>query len=308
MRSQTVLIGILWTLSALQCQVFATPSSPASSQLTSPSAFKNLSSTSPDPRFRMESYYGTISLSFTSLLLNAVNGMAILAHQPIGQRIRDVPGIVLAAHQDAGIGITASPPSKTFENRIAIWGIYAAIDGMVDIGVFREAQIFLFWDDRKVALITMWKPKEVQLSPNGSLGIEGLMTANTSLTSGSSLRPGFYFLPSGAVLSFQEVFMAVLATLQNLAYWSDTDVIYPFTCKAQDFNAILQVSFDGSPRTKPPYLLCTYVIDVVRQIPQYMLEKNHFADLAMIITIRADVIGHAILYDPRLDQQRSEQK
>lgn len=99
--------------------------------------------------------------------------------------------------------------------------------------------------------------------------------------------------------------MTVLSTLQILAYWNDTEVVYPYTSRAEGFDCILQVTFGGAQRTGPPFLLVTYVIDTVRSIPRFMMQGEVFAELMAVIIFKGVIIGEALLYRSPWDQSKS---
>ncbi len=266
---------------------------------------ETLANVDPDPRFRWVAAFGTRDLDYISLLMNAVNGQAILAHQAFGTRIKGVWGIMLENYKNVNIDITPRLPGRNFENRIAIWGLYSAIRHMAVTRTFKEARFDLLWDDNIVAIIIISTLEGARSSHISSVSAYQADFSNASFTRGEGLQPGFRFLPNGAKLALQEVFMTVLSTLQILAYWNDTEVVYPYTSRAEGFDCILQVTFGGAQRTSPPFLLVTYVIDTVRSIPRFMMQGEVFAELMAVIIFKGVIIGEALLYRSPWDQSKS---
>ena len=305
-------ISVSWMILLHQSKVSAAPSSSILSQVIGNGTVNNISNlnVTPDPRFRFEATYRKDPVPCLSLFMNAVNGQAILAHQTFGKKIQGITTMTVPGYQDASIDIRALPRGSTFENKIAIWGLYGAINEVVGKVTCTGGRFDLFWDENHVATLSIWNSPVALSSSNNSL-TAGMTTSNISLVDGSGLQPTFFFLPSGAALTRVEVFMTVLATLQNVAYWNDGDAIYPFTCKAEGYDVNFQIDFAGDPPkppTHPPYLLVGNVIDVVRQIPGYMVGRGRFADLAASINFDKVLIGEASLYSTRLDEVATERR
>lgn len=303
MRYSRTLIGIFWICSTHPYEELATALSiPVNQEFPQPNAtaiLRNYASPEPDPRFRFKAIYGSKNIAAISLLMNAVNGLAILAHQPLGQGITGVPDIVLRAYQEVDIAITPAARFRIFDNKLAIWGLYGAMHEMALWNKFTEVQFDLFWEEINIATILITEQRKTQAGLNSSLDVKTRSPAGFSLRGNKGLRLGFQYVTYGSFMSYQEVFMTVLATLQILAYWSDSDVIYPFTIKAQGFHAVLQASFGGPPPKTGPYLLSAWVIDTVRMIPGYMLQYNRFADLEVTINATNVRVGDVLIYRPR---------
>ena len=257
-------------------------------------------SNDPDPRFRWEIEYLRQPLNHISLLMNAVNALATLAHQQFGERVRDDTVLVSPLYPGSNINILPTHPNKSFDNRLAVWGLYGAIREMVFANDYREAIVDLFWDDKQVATIVISKPQTVL---NSNLNTD---LTTTPVTAPDGLQVGFKYMPDGAALDVQAVFLTVMSTLQVLAHWDDTVEVYPFTCSAEGLNdTILQVDSGRGPRKSPPYLLVQYVIDAARQIPGYMLANSTFADLAVGILFKGALIGQLLIYRAPLDHLQS---
>ena len=257
----------------------------------------NLTGSIPDPQFHLEPTYKGKTVDYISVFVNAVSVLRILAHQEFGEQLTKLPELALADYQDVDIEVKPISPYRNFENKLAIWGIYGAVQKMVLAGQFVESRYELFWGGKKVAVMFITSIQLPQTSNNETLLAGTTNSSITDLTSADGLGPEFHYPPHGASISLPEVFMTTLATLQTLAYWKDTDAVYSFTLQAEHFDSILQVR--TVPRTQPPYFLCGYAIDTVSLIPFYMMDKTRWADIDALLTFDKIYVGDVSLYRPQ---------
>ena len=287
-----LLDNVVWAIQPRQTRVSSTRALP-------PVLGHNLtSSTEPDPRFRLVAIYGTKDIDYMPLFMNAVNCQAKLAHQNFGNMIKGFEDTVTIANNDVTIELRSKLPARLIDNRLATWGLYGAIRAMIDTGNITEARFDLYWDHKVVAYFFISTSQSNRLSLNNSDTRFPTMPTNSSITETRGLQPHYRFVTNGARLPALEVFMAVLETLQILAYWPGDDVVYPFTAQAEGFRAIVQVDFGGPPRTSSPFLLVSFVIDTVRGIPQFMLQETRFAELWVLVAFKEVMVGDMLLYDP----------
>ena len=306
MKTLTFLLAFSLSFSIDECQnlsdTLSLPLDHVLPQNITSAPWRNLTSSEPDPRFRIAGRYGDQNVDAMSLLMNAVSLQAVLAYQVFGTKIKEVSAPVLPEYKDVQITIVPNSPFKSFHNCLAIWGLYAAMREMTIESQFREARFFLFWEDAHTAFIRISKPP----APSNLISNLGANPTTSSITiqadnPGIAVRCGFD--PNALGLSFAEVFLTVLSTLRTLAYWSESDVTYPFSCTAEGFNTILRVSFGGAQRVSPPYLLVGRVIYAVRQIPTCMISAHRFAEILIAIKFDNKFIGYAALHSSQSQSQ-----
>ena len=255
----------------------------------------------PDPDFGLRGDYGDESVNIISLLMNAVSGLAELAHQPYHKHIPGGHVTALPKYSNVDISLQPVAPTEDIEVRVAVDSLFYMINDMIKTKRFRNADFEVLWDRRVVARILITKSTGPSTTVRGITNqTQGSITAVGDLEEGpNSLSTGvdyfFEYVPNGATLTYQEVFITIMATLKNLAEWPSNDVVEPFRSGAAGFNARMQFLSDETPRTKPPFLRYEYLIDTVKAIPDYMLGHKKFAELGILVSYGDELIGQALL-------------
>ena len=284
-----------------------------------------------DPRFRLRGRFGSDNVNAISMLSNAVNGIGDLAHLDFSSRVPEVIVKKLPRYQDVDITVKPVAPATDVEVRIAVWGIHHTVTTAIRQKAYRDADFDIYWDNVMVAncLVTLAarpgqglgtdSTPEIIIDPNG-LDIPRTIITNvsskiptadltkaTNLSSTSlgaltdidpNLNPRFEFVeqPPGKNFSPAEVFATVLAVMNAVAEFPSWELAHAVGggCRGFDLK-ILMGPEDNPPRSSTPILTWGYVIDTLRQIPPFMIEKKKWAELMFIIIHGRTIIGKGIL-------------
>lgn len=263
-----------------------------------------------DPRFGLRGRYGQETLNIISLLVNTVNGLANLAHQPFHRRVSAFHVEILPWYADLDISIQPLQPEVDIEVRVAIYALYYAVYYMIQDTKFTNVDYEILWDSKVVGRISITKGASSSATVNNFLNssqnttIQNAQLFNTfNMTNlkatpnlgNEGLRPFFEYYHNAEKLTSSEVFVTIMAALKALAHWPSTQVVEPFRTGASGFNTRIQFLGDEVPRTQPPFLTYGLLIDTVRQIPIFMLEKKRFAELMIAVAYDDEILGKATL-------------
>lgn len=263
-----------------------------------------------DVRLRLRGHYGSDPLNIITVLMNTVNGLANLAHQPFQKRIPGFHVDILPWYADLDISIQPAGAGRDVEVQVAVTALYFVVYGMIKDKVFHDADFDIVWDGDVVGHIRITKAvgssrivgggfSKSQISSEqpvllGNDTIAADLTASSGLL-GDGIHLHFHYLPDGARMSFQEVFVTLMAALKSLSHFPSAHVVEPFRTGARGFDARLQFYGDDTPRTEPPFLTYALLIDTVRQIPFYMVDSKKFAELQVVVVVDEELVGQALL-------------
>lgn len=250
--------------------------------------------------------YGSEDVPVLSLLMNVVEGLADLAHLPSQHRIRGFHVANLPEFTDTDISIQPTAPAVDLEVSIAIDGLYAILYDMTRNKSFKNADFDLCWNYVKVARVLINKrgksadstgisASPTDVSPGQTASSLDSTTGVASRAENAGLGWHFEYFESAAKIARQIFFITVMATLKHIAQWPETDVVEPFLSGPPGFDTRFQLLPRDTPRSEPPFLLYGSLIDVLRQLPAFALEKKKFAELMMIMSFGEDVIGEAVV-------------
>ena len=275
-----------------------------------------------DPKFTLTGRFGSDSLPVISTLMDAVSGLADLAHLPFKERIRGFHVPNLPHYTDIDISIQPAAPATDFEVRFAIWGIYYILYAMVKGKSFKDANFNLLFNNEEVVHLSINNrvvPSAIEANQNHLVqgftndvrSLSGKTTTKVNATSdlvNTGFQHFFEYLHSSddESINAQTVFITTMATLMDLAAWPDTDIVKPFRCGASGFDARIQFLELESPRTEPPFLHYGYLIDTVKQIPAFSLSNKKFAEMMITMSFGSDIIGEAILEKDTPEPSSSE--
>jgi len=308
MKSSSALLSQALILYTLIPSSTAAVISPASQLFQSQS---NLSlpdhASNDDVRFELRGHYGDENLNIIALLMNTINGLANLAHQPCYKRIPGFHVEILPWYADIDISIQPARPARDIEVQIAVNALYYAVYNMIANKVFKNAEFDIFWDGNIVGQILIEKAtgpsrtvsevfnaSQTTTEPSTPLSNQTVAT-NLTANSGEGLRLFFHYRPHGEKMSFQEVFVTLMAALKNLSRWPSSQVVEPFRTGARGCNARMQFYGDETPRTEPPFLTYALLVDSVRQFPFYMVDHKRFAELQAVVVCDGEVVGEVFL-------------
>ncbi len=260
-----------------------------------------------DVRFGIRGHYGSDPLNIISVLMNTIHGLANLAHQPFHQRIPGFHVDILPWYADLDISIQPAGSARDVEVRVAVTALYYVVYDMIKNKIFTDAEFEILWDGVVVGHIQIGNAARTgsgvsnaahissELSvPLVNDTIAGNLTAGSGLV-GDGLHLYFHYLPDGARMSFQEVFVTLMAALKTLSQFPSAQVVEPFQTGARGFNARIQFYGDETPRTEPPFLTYAVLVDTVRQIPFHMVESKKFAELQVVVAFDEELLGQALL-------------
>lgn len=268
----------------------------------------------PDRRFGIGVDYDLPLLTAISCLMNAVNGLAILAELDLQSRLPGALRITLSRYSEVEVEFEPVPPATHIDVRIMIWGLYAGIYDMLVYQKWKTAEFDLYWRSVSVAWIRFEMRRRAVGTSVESLDSRNRSDSTLSVNSTGSLwavtndittarimpddevpAVQFFYLPSGEAIAAQTVFITVLATLRNLAEFSVGDIIVPFESGEDGFDATIRFLPERHPRTMAPFNKYRWAIDAVRQIPGYMLAHKMFAELAIVMTVDGVTVGTGML-------------
>lgn len=263
-----------------------------------------------DPRFSYRLTFNEVSLPKTPLFLNTMEFMA--QHAMLGwmSKVKERHGVVLQAYPQIEMAVIPAAPATSVENRLIVWSIWVVINSIISRNAFNEVEIDIGWDDKVVAYMYFTKPLGLQGEyGNGTqdqieedldllldLNKTTASAFNTSINANIEWLPRF--IPGGKTLTPVEAFVTILAALKNAAPPATTDkVLAPFTSSSSDIDAHMAFYFHGRsvPRTTRPFFQYGHIIEVLRLIPGYLLEKRKFADLGFGIGVNGILIANGFL-------------
>jgi len=198
-------------------------------------------------------------------------------------------------------GISASPtdvsPGQTASSLDSTTGVASRAE---------NADFDLCWNYVKVARVLINKrgksadstgisASPTDVSPGQTASSLDSTTGVASRAENAGLGWHFEYFESAAKIAPQIFFITVMATLKHIAQWPETDVVEPFLSGPPGFDTRFQLLPRDTPRSEPPFLLYGSLIDVLRQLPAFALEKKKFAELMMIMSFGEDVIGEAVV-------------
>ena len=254
-------------------------------------------------QYVLKGAYGNVKLPSIPVLMNALDGLADLAHLDSKSRIRGYHVPTVPNYRDIDIGIHPPWPETDFEAQYAVYGLYCVIYNMITTKTFLNSTFGLGQDGMNWVTIVINKRSksatipeaEVNLastSENGNLSL----VANTNSTAENDDRGLQYFFKLlDEQIAPQDVFITIMATLKNVAQEEDEEIVDPFRSGALGFTIRFQSLPLRKPRTAPPYLTYKYLIDTIKHIPGYMIKERKFAALMIVISFGKEVIGEAVL-------------
>ena len=280
-----------------------------------------------DPRFGIRALYAETDLPITACFMNVVELLAQYAELEWLSKVRQRRGVVLPSYPQVEIAVLPAAPETSIEVRTIVWGIWIGIRDMVRKKQFHEAEFELLWEDQVVAYIYFTKPMDLEVTgSNRTLDAESPLTllhspnvptngmqdiSNFIENSSSALSAGRFgwhplFPPEAKTLTVVEVFLTVMAGMKNVAPHPALDKVPgPYASAALDVDANMQFYLHRrrSPRQKPPFFQYIHIINALRLIPGYMLEKRRFSELFFSIDVSGVPVGEGYLqkgpYTPR---------
>ncbi|KAL8899095.1 MAG: hypothetical protein Q9207_006372 [Kuettlingeria erythrocarpa] len=255
-----------------------------------------------DPRFSVRFAYGETELSVTHVLMNAVELSARYAELDFQSRVPQRHGIVLPTYPQVEIAVIPAPPATSVQVRLVIWAIYAAVLDMVYNRPFRESEIEVRWDDQVKAHMFFTQnmdddgprndPRSNRTARPALISSGGKSNTTSpspspspSSASAAAVNAEFSWLPiykpNGLTLAATDVFLLALGAIKTLATFGITDkVLAPFHIGSEVIDVHLEIwpRSRRQPRPLPPFMRYGSVLEAVRRIPGWELERRRFAE------------------------------
>lgn len=303
MRISLVFFEILASLALISSSSAAIVPSLQSISQSSNTTFPLLNE---DLGFGIRGHYGENNLNIISILINTVNSLAQLAHQPFQKRIPVWRMEPLAWYPGIEMSIQPVRPARDVEVQVAITALYHAVLDMINNKAFKNGEFDILWNSVVVAQLVIGKGAGPSLTVRGIDDTSLVSTKQNTIPLNSTvsiiltarnqgLRLYFEYAPSGEKLTFQEVFITLMAALKGLSQFPSTQVVEPYRTGARGYSARMQFFGTETPRAEPPFLTYALLIDTVREIAFHALEKKKFAELHAVVVYDDEIVGEAVL-------------
>ena len=260
-----------------------------------------------EPGFRLGVTYGETDLPVTPVFMNAVELSAQYAEMDYMGRTRRRHGVVLPNFPQVEIAVIPAVSATTIEVRMVIWAIYGATIDMVYRKSFKECEISIIWNDETVGYLYFTEPAE-DVPHDSDLGSIGLANAMASLANLSATAPNItttgtfdwkpLFKPDAKNLQPRDVFILTLGAIKTIAVYRSSDKVegaFHVGSEIVDANMQVYLWHRRTPRTNPPFLLYTHVLEAVRQIPGWMLGQSRFAEFHCAIKVNSRAVGLIVM-------------
>ncbi|KAK4696537.1 hypothetical protein P7C71_g1396, partial [Lecanoromycetidae sp. Uapishka_2] len=256
-----------------------------------------------NPRFRIEVVYGPTQFNSISCLMTAVNALSILADIDYHGQVRELH-YTMTQYPDFVIDLQPVGLATDVENRFAVWGLYLTTKTIVEARKSRECETALYWDEDIVGLLSFKNPgtpppKGVDNgsrfgSFNGSISTNAMNWNYSSPDTQVDII--FHAAPDAPSLNYLDVFITVMATLKDLAQFPSTQRMTAFAARAgQGYDAKISFPAEDPPRTRPPYFQVRWAIEVVRQLPAWVLNRGRWSEVGWAIVIGGQFVGEGVL-------------
>ncbi|KAL8786757.1 MAG: hypothetical protein Q9213_002578 [Squamulea squamosa] len=258
-----------------------------------------------DPRFSMRTSMSNTKLPPTPVLMNAVELSARYAEMDYLGRAPLRRGIVLPQFPQIEIAVLPAPPATTVEVRIIVCAIYSVIVEMIYGNKFYESEVEVSWENRVKAHLYFTLPLDAVLGSSDQIDdVESSVPANTDVAhqmTNNTTQPldttfdwKAIYKPDGLNLRPNDVFMLALGAIKVIAPKSMTErVPGPFHVGSEVVDANLQVWLHNRriPRPTPPFFRFTHVLEAVRRIPGWELERRRFAEFFSSVEVNGQPVG-----------------
>ena len=271
-----------------------------------------------DPRLQIMAKYFDADLSPRSCFMNAIEALALLA-------VMDYDGVIpettfsTPGYTDVEIDIRPARYAQNLLVKYAVLGLYYAIVAMaLEPAMARNFKIATFgveWEGVVVAWIWIQVPhlanenqtRKLTAPHLGNLlDLKGMspivhlrpmnnaqITNNTNGTNptNADVELTMTFFPQGVPLTERGVYIAVLATLKDVAEFPSTQLVDPFEIGSGASEVTIQWDRASAARlTGPPSFEYRWIVEAAKQIPVWMIQRR-FWETFFTITVNDIVIG-----------------
>ncbi len=241
--------------------------------------------------------------------MTAVNEMAKLALLDWYGHIGSFRSTPLVGYSDISISIRTVPPAQQLDTRIAVWGLYAAIDSMRLEGRFEENEYDLYWVDSVVAVLSF---KTVATSQSATGG-----QRNESENESESLDPMLPTLPNvddsvsdeiagtlkgsfaadclyivrARPLTFEEVLLPIINALREVAAQPKTSYLDSAFQVPVMASRVFFAGPDARRISRRATYQYKYVIKALHTMPDFLLTNDRLAEMCMRINVNDVYVG-----------------
>ncbi|KAL8651860.1 MAG: hypothetical protein Q9210_003021 [Variospora velana] len=260
-----------------------------------------------DPRFSMRINFGEVKLLPTQVYLNAVELSARYARMEYLGRARLRQGIVLPQYPQVEIAVIPAPPARAVEVRLVIWTIYGAILEMAYGRGFKECEIEILWENQLLAHLYFTAPEQSNISDR-IRNLTAPIPGNTTGISNPVPRPvhehiGAFswnpiYKPEGRTLSIRDLFILILGAIKVVGVHSmDMKVDGSYHIGSDMVAAHIQIFLHErrTPRQSPPYFQYGHVLEALRRIPAWMLDRRKFAEFFCLVASNSRPVGMMLI-------------
>ncbi|KAL9635111.1 MAG: hypothetical protein Q9164_003666 [Protoblastenia rupestris] len=253
-------------------------------------------------QFGIRATYTLQQITVTDTLVNALSAIVDLGladfESPMQTTSFTVPSY-------SSVRITFKPPTRGVQKakkKYAIWGLSTAISAMVRDKKFVKSQWFLSWNNEPVGSITFasqdarnalafgeqaMPPKTTTTDPSKV----GLKTSNSANPSNAQELQVSVSFTEGSLPIF-DVFLAAIHLIADVAEYEDIDIVEPQSHTDPQNNVAIRFANDYTPpRTTDPRFQYRYMMQALRMIPIYMLEKGKSGDAEVVLEVDGIVVG-----------------
>ena len=277
----------------------------------------NLPITPIDPRFSItRSIRDSTPLAQNSLLMIAVNEMAKLASLDWNGEVGSFRSERIPGYTEVLIVIRTVRPARKLDTRVAIWGLYAALDNMRLNHRFEGGEYQLYWEDRMVGVLRFSNTLALESATGGqrngsdnhdltlptlpsiedSFG-NGTEVITNSANSTATLKDTFFadclYILDTQPLSFEEVLMPIITTLRDVApvprnsFMDGKFLVQPVGMDAR----VLFGGRDYGPISDHNTYQYKYVVKALQAIPVFFLRNGRFAEMLLHIIVNGAYVG-----------------
>ncbi|KAI4184956.1 MAG: hypothetical protein L6R41_004412 [Letrouitia leprolyta] len=267
-----------------------------------------------DPRFSTDITMSETKLPPTPVLMSAVELSARYAEMNYLGGVPRRQGIVLPQFPQVEIAVIPAAPARTVEVRLIILAIYDTILDMIYGKRFNESEVEVKWENQVKAYMYITPPLDderrasgnftnIEITNSSEKEIPPPLQADTNDTPNPIFDWKPIYKPAGANLFPNDVFLLALGAIKVVAPNSATEqVTGPFHVGSDLVDANLQVYTQDRRLARPPYLRYGQVLEAVRRIPGWQLERRRFAEFFCSIEVSRKSIGVVLLekgqYEP----------
>lgn len=237
-------------------------------------------------------------LESIAMLMNAVDALAAIAVKD--QRGRS-PRMHFHSRAYPSVHIDIEPkgpstaPLSDVSNEVATLCLYYGTVDMIKHQEYKVVTFSCLWDNVEVAVVYIdgTPPSTAQLPGDTAMSNTTDTVTDPQL---NALQPNFFFIDNAKTLGIPLSFVTIMNALKSFFHYGSTEIVPRcFTNPGPEWDASILFFGDGPVRTRPPFLEYRYVIETLRQAPEFMWRSRKFAELGIGFNVDGVPLGAALL-------------